>query len=86
MHTVEILEEAIDLAERLGYVVRHEWLGGNGGGGCEVAGQKMLFLDLTQGPTDKLDQVVDTLRREPAAMSLPMPHQLQDVLKLRKSA
>jgi hypothetical protein len=86
MHTVELLEQAIDLAERLEFVVRHEWLGGSGGGGCEVAGQKILFLDLTQGPADQLDQVVDTLRREPGATGLPMPHQLRDLLKLRKSA
>jgi hypothetical protein len=86
MHTVELLEQAIDLTERLGYAVRHEWLGGNGGGGCEVAGQKILFLDLAHGPADQLDQVVDTLRREPTAMGLSMPYQLRDLLKLRKSA
>ena len=49
MHTVEALEQALDLAQRLGYEVRQEWLGGNGGGGCELNGQKVLFLDLALG-------------------------------------
>jgi hypothetical protein len=86
MHTVELLGQALDLAGRLGYKVRQEWLGGCGGGGCEVHGRKVLFLDLALGPDDQLDQVVDTLRREPEAPALPMPHKLRELLKLRKSA
>ena len=31
MHTVVLLAHALNLAERLGYVVRQEWLDGNGG-------------------------------------------------------
>lgn len=80
MHTVELLGEAIAVAERLGYRVRQEWLGGNGGGGCELKGRKWLFLDLALGPTDQLDQVLDTLRREPAAQTFPMPPKLLELL------
>ncbi|MHC4176436.1 MAG: hypothetical protein ACYSWU_02960 [Planctomycetota bacterium] len=86
MHTVELLESALDLADRLGYRIRHEWLGGLAGGGCELRGQKILFLDLALGPEDQLDQVVDTLRREPGATGLAMPHELRELLRLRKSA
>ena len=86
MHTVEMLAEALDLAARLGYEVRQEWFGGCGGGGCELAGRKMLFLDLALGPVDQLEQVLDTLRREPDAIRLPMPHQLREMLNVRKSA
>jgi hypothetical protein len=86
MHTVELLEHALDLADRLGYKTRQEWLGGLSGGGCELRGQKILFLDLALGPEDQLDQVVDTLRREPGATRLPMPHELRRLLKLRQSA
>ena len=86
MHTVELLEQALDLASRLGYKVRQEWLGGTAGGGCELGGQKILFLDLALGPVDQLGQVVDTLRREPDATAFPMPHELRELLKLRKSA
>jgi hypothetical protein len=86
MHTVEVLEQALDLAERLGYRIRQEWLGGSGGGGCELNGQKVLFLDLALGPVDQLDQVVDTLQREPGAAALSMPNQLRELLSVRSSA
>jgi len=86
MHTVELLEGALDLAGRLGYKIRQEWLGGSGGGGCELAGRKILFLDLALNPTEQLDQVLDALRHEPQACALPMPHQLRELLKVRRTA
>ena len=86
MHTVELLGQAIDLAQRVGYEIRQEWLDGNGGGGCELRGQKILFLDLALGPADQLDQVVDTLRREPEVVNLLMPHQLRKLLEVRRIA
>ena len=85
MHTVETLGQALDLAARLGYQVRHDWLGGTGGG-CVLMGRKVLYLDLALGPEDQLDQVLDTLRREPDAVGLPMPHELRNLLAVRKSA
>jgi hypothetical protein len=86
MHTVELLAEALNLAGRLGYEVRQEWLGGNGGGACELKGRKVLFLDLALGPADQFDLVLSALRREPDALRLPMAHELQDALAVRKSA
>ena len=44
MHTVVLLAHALDLAGRLRFVVRQEWLDGDGGGGCELHGRKMLFM------------------------------------------
>ena len=86
MHTVEMLEQALDLAVRLGYTVRQEWLAGSGGGGCELKGRKLFFLDLDLGPDEQLEQVLETLRREPDAVTLPMPQELRELLKVRKSA
>jgi hypothetical protein len=86
MHTVVLLAHAIDLAKRLGYEVRQDWLGGNGGGGCVLHGRKILFQDLALGPADQLEQVLSVLRQEPLAASLPMPHPLGELLKMRKSA
>ena len=86
MHTVELLEEALELAGRLGYQVREEWLGGSGGGGCELKGRKILFLDLALAPVDQLDQVVQTLHREPNVAALAMGHQLRQLMDVRKSA
>jgi hypothetical protein len=86
MSTVELLEQALALAKRLGYAIRQEWLGGSGGGACEIKGKKLLFLDLAQTPLDHLDQVLEMLQRESEAGSLPLPQPLQDLLKRRRAA
>ena len=86
MHTVELLEQALDLAVRLGYTVRQEWLAGSGGGGCELKGRKLFFPRSRLGPDEQLEQVLEALRREPDAAKLPMPHELRELLKVRKIA
>jgi hypothetical protein len=86
MYTAEILEAALRLAQQAGYQIRHEWLGGNGGGGCELKGRKLLFVDLALGPEEQLEQVLDTLRRCPTALNTAMPRPLRDCLYRRKSA
>ena len=65
MHTVDLLEQAIALAGALGYRVRQEWLGGSGGGGCEIRGQKWLFVDLAQAPVEQFTQVLGVLQADP---------------------
>ena len=67
MHTVEALEAALALAKQVDYRIREEWLDGRGGGGCEIRGQKWIFLDLALGPEEQLDQVLDALRNDPTA-------------------
>jgi hypothetical protein len=86
MHTVELLGQALDLARRLGYEIRQEWLDGDGGGGCILRGRKILFLDLALGPDEQLDQVLDALRHDADAPGLPMLCALRDLLAVRKSA
>ena len=86
MHTVELLEQALKVAGQLGYQVRQDFLGGSGGGGCEIKGQKWLFLDLAQDPSDHLEQVLEALRREPDADTIVMPGALKPLVRLRKSA
>lgn len=67
MHTVELLEAALTLAQELGYSVRQECLGGMGGT-CEINGKKLLFVDLSMTVIDQLDQVVAALRAEGAEL------------------
>ncbi|MCC6123460.1 MAG: hypothetical protein IT426_00710 [Pirellulales bacterium] len=86
MHTVEILGNCLDLARRLGYEIRQEWLAGNGGGGCILRGRKILFLDLALGPAEQLDYVLETLLQDPEATQLPMPQAMHDLFGVRKSA
>ncbi|MGI6416453.1 MAG: hypothetical protein ACOX1P_12355 [Thermoguttaceae bacterium] len=86
MHTVELLKEAAALARRAGYRIRQEYLGGALGGGCEYGGQKWIFLDISLGPSDQLEQIANALRQDPAASGLPMPDELRRFIGVRKSA
>jgi hypothetical protein len=86
MHTVEILEQALNLAVRLGYTVRQECFAGSGGGACQLKGRKFLFVDLDLGPAEQLDQVVTALQQEPTNPTLPISRELGELLKVRKIA
>jgi hypothetical protein len=85
MHTVELLAHALELARQLGYTIRQDWLDGNGGGGCELRGRKILFLDLATSPADQLEMVLRVLRSEPRAAVILLPPALREVFR-RKSA
>lgn len=61
MHSVERLERLLAEAARQGFVIRHEWLGGRGGGACEIAGRKHLFIDLALTTAEQLHQVAAAL-------------------------
>ncbi len=86
MHTVALLREAIRVAGEAGYKVRQEWLGGAPGGGCEIRGRKWLFLNLHLGPGEQLEEVLSTLKWDPAVPSVRMADELRSLLQVRKSA
>ena len=86
MHTVELLQEAVETARRLGYEVRQDWIGGDGGGHCIVRGRKWLLLDLAQSADEQLDVVADALRGEPGAVRLAKSRELAERLSLRSVA
>ena len=69
MHAVEKLERLKELAAEAGYTVRHEWLGGVGGGACQFAGRKWIFVDLSLSVLEQLEQVTAALKDDPAAVS-----------------
>jgi hypothetical protein len=83
MHTVDVLEEGIQVARALGYQVRHEWLDGSGGGACEFSGGRWLFLDLSQTAAEQLEQVMLVLREQPQAMRLSLSPALRRLLTQR---
>jgi len=62
MRTLELLDYLIELARRLGYEIREEWLDGVGGGACVVKGQRILFVDQSLPPVDRVEQVAQSLR------------------------
>ncbi len=86
MHTVELLNEAVDTARRLGYEVRQDWLGGNGGGHCLVRGRKWLLLDVAQTVDEQFEVVADALRGEAGAQKAVRSPQLAERLKVQRAA
>jgi hypothetical protein len=86
MHTVELLQEAMDTARRLGYEVRQDWLGGDGGGHCLVRGRKWLLLDAAQTADEQLEVVAEALRGETGASRAIRSPELAARLELRTVA
>ena len=86
MHTVELLQEAVETARQLGYEVRQDWIGGDGGGHCIVRGRKWLLLDLAQSADEQLDVVADALRAEAGALRAVKSRELAERLQLRSVA
>jgi hypothetical protein len=86
MHTVELLDEALEAARRLGYEVRQDWLGGDGGGHCLVRGRKWLLLDVAQTADEQLEVVADALRGEMGAARVIRSRELAARLDLRSVA
>jgi hypothetical protein len=86
MHTVAMLNEALDTARRLGYEVRQDWLGGNGGGHCLVRGRKWLLLDVAQTAHEQLEIVTDALRDESDVNLAVRSPELAERLQSRKAA
>ena len=86
MHTVELYEQAMQVAREAGYRVRQEWMDGVGGGPCEIAGQKWLFIDLALTKNEQLQQVVTALRQESPVMLSRLPVRLLDQVYARKAA
>ena len=86
MHTVHLLEQALEVASQLGYQIRHEWLGGNGGGACEFLGKKWIFVDLSLNAIEQLDQVESALREDPGLHVIDLPDEFRAHLGLPKAA
>jgi hypothetical protein len=80
MRTLELLEHALVTAERMGYRVRHEWLGGTGGGLCRYAGRRWIFVDLALNVDEQLGQVVEALKCDPGIHLQPVHGDLSTLL------
>jgi hypothetical protein len=62
MRTIELLDYLVDLARRMGYEIREEWLDGTGGGACELKGKRILFVDQSLPPSERIEQISHSLR------------------------
>jgi hypothetical protein len=86
MHKVELFEQLVRTAQRLGYQVRHEYLGGVGGGSCELAGKKAIFIDLALNSAEQLDQLIEALQEDPAIYALSLSDEVARVVNDRRAA
>lgn len=86
MHTVELLEEACQVLDRLGYRVRTEALDSGEGGVCEFGGRKWLFLDAAANPTEHLRSVLEVLRGEFYIERVAMSAVLRSLIVQRSDA
>ena len=87
MHSVDLLEEALKLAQEVGFDVRREWLGEATGGACRVGDKWVLSADLSLTAEEQLQQVTAALRNShllPA--ELHVSRQLQSILSGRRQA
>ena len=62
MRTLELLDYLVDLARRLGYEIREEWLEGTGGGACVLKGKRIMFVDQSLPPSERVEQLANSLR------------------------
>jgi hypothetical protein len=60
-YTIDLLEEALQLAKDCGYRIRMEPLGGAKGGICRLAGCWIVMLDPRSTPVDHLEILADCL-------------------------
>ncbi len=80
MHTVELLDYLLAVARQLGYQIRREWLDGQGGGCCEFANQRWIFLDLALSVPEQLELITEVLREQPAVNQLDLPASVRNQL------
>lgn len=86
MHTVELLELALQAVQGAGYRIRRDLLAGQGGGACTIRGQKWLFLDLGTDCTEQLGEVLEILREDPVMDTMKLPDELTILLDRRRAA
>ncbi len=62
MHTVDVLEEALELAKKTGFEIRRELLSETVGGACRIGPKWLLYIDATLPAHEQLEQVIAALR------------------------
>jgi len=70
--TLGLLEEALQLAGAVGYLVREEPLGELPGGPCVVGGKRTILLNIQSPAADRLTVLLRALAGEPAVADQPV--------------
>ena len=86
IHSVELLEMALEAAARLGYRIREDALAGFPGGACQLKGQKWLFLDPSLSSRERLKITLDALAADPSTSTLDLRPEMKQVFQHRRPA
>lgn len=62
MHSVDLIDEALDLARSSGFEVR-QWLGESSGGACRIGSKWVLFVNVSLTAEEQLQGLIVSLRR-----------------------
>ena len=81
--TLGLLEEAMQLARDLEYLVREEPLGDLPGGACAVGGRRQILLNASLPSVERLETLLDILATDPRAADQPMSRLLEGRLRTR---
>lgn len=86
MHSLDLLQIALDTARQQGYQIRREWLGGIAAGRCRIAGKKILFVDVSLSVLEQLEQVASSLASDPEILLSETAEPLARVLQSCREA
>lgn len=81
-----LLDEAVDLARRVGCRVASRWLGGDGGGARWDRGQLRIVLDGEASARLRLLTIANALRGNPSLAEAAMSRELAAYLRPRRAA
>ena len=84
MENESILEELLDLAEKIGMEVRRASLSGQGGGLCVLRGRRILVVDVGLPPTDQVAQTAGALAGLPELEEMYLKPALRETLEANR--
>lgn len=83
--TLEQVESWLEIAQQLGYRIRHDHFGGSGSGICEFGGQKWIFMDVSQAALEHLVFLEEAIPNDPLFGTLDSKEQ-KSTIKIQSRA
>ncbi len=80
------LDTLLTLAEELGLTVRREMLGGDGGGLCQLHGQRVLFVDTAADLETRYDRTLAAMASLPEVELRYLPPEVRNDLEDQQQA
>ncbi len=74
-------EAVVEILGRVGVEIRHEHLGGGGGGLCQVHGRRVVFVDLDADVATRLGRCLVALAALPEYGTIYVPPALRESIE-----